>query len=291
MMRIDAHVHLWRFTAQEYPWISDAMQPLRQDRLAADLRAQMLAYDVHACVAVQAREKEGETDFLLALASENPWIAAVIGWVDLTRNDVAQRIERWLSAAKLRGFRYVLQNNPQTPDLVAGTVFRNAVRQLQRRSLVYELLISADQLKVMVPFCSALDDHWLVLDHLGKPDIRGAPLEQWRREVQPLADLPHVACKLSGLVTEAADARGEFDEERIAQYLDVALELFGPDRILFGTDWPVCTLARSYGETTGLIERWSRQLSPAVQASLWSGTAQRIYGLTQVIREPAAAGV
>ncbi|MFL6578325.1 MAG: amidohydrolase family protein [Povalibacter sp.] len=280
-MRIDSHVHLWRFEADDYPWISAEMQSLKQDRLASDLRPLMLEQGIDACIAVQAREKEEETDSLLDLANDSPWIAAVIGWVDLTRDDISPRLEHWADVDRLRGFRYVLQNNPETPALVSSAAFLSGVRLLQNRSLVYEILISADQLKVMHPFCRALDDHWLVLDHLGKPDIRGRLLENWRRDVEPLARMPHVVCKLSGLVTEAADATGKFDESHLHEYLDAALELFGPDRILFGTDWPVCTLVSSYAETTRIIERWSSRLSPAEQASLWGNTAARVYGLKE----------
>ena len=281
-MRIDSHVHLWRFEAEQYPWISTDMRSLKQDRLASDLRPLMVDQGIDACVAIQAREKEEETGFLLDLARKNPWIKAVVGWVDLTRDDISQRLDRWAGADQLRGFRYVLQNNPQTPTLVSSAAFLSGVRLLQNRSLVYEILISADQLKVMHSFCRALDDHWLVLDHLGKPDIRGRLLENWRRDVEPLARMPHVVCKLSGLVNEATDTQGKFDGEHIHEYLDVALELFGPDRIMFGTDWPVCTLVSSYAETTRIIERWSSKLSPAEQASLWSETGARVYGLNDI---------
>jgi L-fucono-1,5-lactonase len=128
-------------------------------------------------------------------------------------------------------------------------------------------------------FCGMRDDHWLVPDHLGKPNIRGRLLEQWRRDVEPLARMPHVVCKLSGLVTEAADATGKFDEAHLLQYLDLALELFGPERIMFGSDWPVCTLVSSYCETARIIERWSQKLSAAEQSMLWSQTAARVYRL------------
>jgi L-fuconolactonase len=278
MRRIDSHVHLWKYEPQEYPWISSEMSSLKQDRLASDLRPLMTERNIDACIAVQAREKEGETDFLLELARQNPWIAAVIGWVDLTCYDIAPRLDRW-SHDRLRGFRYVLQNNPRTPTLLASAAFLSGVRLLQSRSLVYELLISADQLRHVQSFCGMRDDHWLVLDHLGKPDIRGRLLEEWRRDVEPLARMPHVVCKLSGLVTEAADASGNFDEADLLQYLDLALELFGPGRVLFGSDWPVCTLASSYRETTQVIERWSAKLSAAEQAMLWGQTAARVYRL------------
>ena len=278
MRRVDSHVHLWKYEPQEYPWISSDMSSLQQDRLASDLRPLMIARNIDACVAVQAREKEEETDFLLDLTKRHAWIAAVIGWIDLTRYDIAPQLDRW-THDRLRGFRYVLQNNPRTPALLGSAAFLSGVRLLQSRQLVYELLISADQLQDVHSFCRMRDDHWLVLDHLGKPNIRGRLLESWKRDVAPLARLPHVVCKLSGFLTEAADATGKFDEAHLREYLDCALELFGADRILFGTDWPVCTLVGSYREATQIVEGWSSKLSAAEQAMLWGQTAARVYGL------------
>lgn len=276
MTRIDSHVHLWKYDPRDYPWISSDMSSLQQDRLASDLRPLMIERNVDACVAIQARETETETDFLLDLSKRNAWIAAVIGWVDLTRYDIAPRLDRW-SHDRLRGFRYVLQNNPTAHALLGSAAFLSGVRLLQSRSLVYELLISADQLPQVHSFCRMRDEYWLVLDHLGKPNIRGRLLDSWKRDVAALADLPHVVCKLSGFLTEAADAAGKFDEAHLREYLDCALELFGPDRILFGTDWPVCTLVGSYSEATQIVERWSSKLTAAEQAKLWSQTAARVY--------------
>jgi L-fuconolactonase len=281
MRRIDSHVHLWQYEPHEYPWISSEMSSLQQDRLASDLRALMIAGNIDACVAVQAREKEEETDFLLALTDRNAWIAAVIGWVDLTHYDIAPRLDRW-THDRLRGFRYVLQNNPRAQTLLASAAFLSGVRLLQNRSLVYELLIAADQLRLVHSFCRMRDAHWLILDHLGKPNIRGRLLEEWRRDLEPLARMPHIICKLSGLVTEAADATGKFDEEHLLEYLDLALELFGPERIVFGSDWPVCTLVSTYVDTAQVIERWSSKLSAAEQAMLWGQTAARVYRLTDL---------
>lgn len=276
MRRIDSHVHLWKYEPHEYPWISGEMSALKQDRLASDLLPLMAERNIDACVAIQAREKEEETDSLLQLAKRQPWIAAVIGWVDLTRYDIAPQLDRW-NHDRLRGFRYVLQNNPRAQSLLGSTEFLSGVRLLQSRSLVYELLISAEQLKEVHAFCRMRDEHWLVLDHLGKPNIRERKIESWKNDVASLARLPHVVCKLSGFLTEAADAAGKFDEAHLREHLDCALELFGPDRILFGTDWPVCTLVGSYSDATRIVERWSSKLSASEQAKLWGQTAARVY--------------
>jgi L-fuconolactonase len=255
------------------------MKVLERDRLPGDAREMLGQARMDGCVAVQARTTEAETDFLLGLAAANPWIVAVIGWTDLGDERLTERLERWRDAKRLAGFRHVLQNDPAAADLVASAQFRRGVGLLQRRSMIYELLISADQLPFMAGFCRTLDRHWLVLDHLGKPDIRNRRFDPWLRDLKPLAKLPHVVCKLSGIVTEANEASGAFDEEHIHRYLDAALELFGPRRLMFGSDWPVCTLVASYAGTTQIIERWCSRLSDSDREGLWGNTAAGVYAL------------
>jgi L-fuconolactonase len=288
-MRIDSHVHFWRFIPEDYPWMNAEMDVLKCDRLPADARKLLDDNQVDACIAVQARLHERETDFLLELAQTYPWIAGVIGWVDLTDEELPARLERWQSSKRLKGFRHILQDNPAAASLVGSDAFRRGVRLLQDRSLLYELLISADQLPLVTDFARNLDAHWLVLDHLGKPDIRNRQFDAWLRDVSPLARLPHVACKLSGIVTEANDAHGEFDEAHIRPYLDAALGLFGAERLMFGSDWPVCSLVASYAETTGLLERWSATLPARERAWIFGKTAARIYGLEEPAQKPGGS--
>jgi L-fuconolactonase len=281
-MRIDSHVHFWSFAPRDYPWMSADMGMLKRDRLPPDARELLQQQRIDACIAVQARTSETETDFLLELAEAHPWIAAVVGWVDLADERLPQRLERWRDAKRLAGFRHILQNDPAAASIVESADFRRGVRLLHERSILYEILISADQLPLMVDFCRALDSHWLVLDHLGKPDIRKRQFDSWLRDVTLLAQLPHVVCKLSGIVTEANDANGAFDETHIRRYLDAALELFGAQRLMFGTDWPVCTLVASYAVTTKIIERWCSKLSAADRDWLWGDTAAKVYGLDEL---------
>ena len=278
-MRIDSHVHFWRYEPREYSWIGADMEVLKCNRLPRDARELLRQKRIDGCIAVQARTIEAETDFLLELAAAHPWIAAVIGWVDLIDERLPELLERWRDAKRLAGFRHVLQGDPAARDLVASADFRRGVSLLQQRSMVYELLVSADQLPLMTEFCRTLDKHWLVLDHLGKPHIRNRQFDSWLRDVRPLAELPHVVCKLSGIVTEANDASGAFDETHIHRYLDAALELFGARRLMFGTDWPVCTLVASYAVTTQIVERWCSRLPPSDRDCLWGNTAAKVYGL------------
>lgn len=277
-MRIDAHQHFWRYDANAYPWMDTGMGALKRDRLPADLRPLLDAQGFDACIAVQARADEAETDFLLGLADEYAWIAAVIGWVDLGADDLDSRLAQWTGRTRLAGFRHLLQDDPDVAATLADPAFNRGVAALQTRGRVYEVLVrGAAQLARTPAFCAHHDRHWLVLDHLGKPAIGGADDAAWRKALAELAALPHVACKLSGLVTEVVGAR--IDADTVRRYLDTALELFGPQRLLFGSDWPVCLLRADYAEVVALVADWSQALSADERAALWGGNAARCYGL------------
>ena len=276
-MRIDSHQHFWRYRTEDHPWMSAEMAALRRDWLPADLRPLLDAHGFQRCIAVQARSSAAETDFLLELADEHSWIAGVVGWVDLRADGLPQRLELWRGAAPLVGFRHQVQDEPDPAALLANARFRRGVAELHKNLLVYEVLVHARQLAAVPDFCAACDRHWIVLDHLGKPAIRHRDHQTWRRELLPLSGMSHVVCKLSGLVTEAMNEAGGFDREELTRYLDTALELFGAERLMFGSDWPVCLLAASYAEVVEIIERWAERLSVSERESLWGETARRTY--------------
>jgi len=278
-MRIDAHQHFWRYQPTDYPWMSADMQVLKRDWLPEDLRPLLEDQRIDACIAVQARATEAETDFLLMLATQHAWIAGVVGWVDLRAQDLARPLDRWGEAPGLVGFRHQIQDESDVAAFANDPRVRRGLQQLQNRSLAYDVLVHAHQLRDAVELCTACDGHWLVIDHLAKPAIRNNEHDDWRRDLARLAALPHVVCKVSGLVTEALDAAGDFHTDRLRRYLDTALDLFGPQRLMFGSDWPVCLLATSYARVTAIVESWSARLSPAEREALWRGTAQRAYSL------------
>jgi L-fuconolactonase len=277
MTRIDAHQHFWRYRAADYPWMGDGMDVLRRDHLPQQLRPLLEAHDIAGCIAVQARAAEDETDFLLDFAREHDWIMAVIGWVDLRADDLQRRLARWHEQSKLAGFRHLLQDEADVPAVLADAAFNRGVAALQARQQVYEVLVRAPQLTDVPAFSARHDRHWLVLDHLGKPAVGGDGDAQWREHLRRLAALPHVLCKVSGLVTEVGDQMVDAGELR--RYLDTALELFGAQRLMFGSDWPVCLLKAEYAQVFDIVERWSAHLSTDEQAALWGGTAARCYGL------------
>lgn len=285
-MRIDAHQHFWRYDAAALPWIGDAMPALRRDFLPADLRPLLDAHGIDACIAVQARACEAETDFLLGLAAAHPWIAGVVGWVDLGAGDVASRLDRWRGARALAGFRHLLQDDADVSATLADPAFNRGVALLQDRGKVFEVLVhGAGQLSATPAFCARHDRHWLVLDHLGKPAIGGGDDARWGAALRELGAMPHVACKVSGLVTEVVAALA--DERPLHRCLDAALDAFGPDRLLFGSDWPVCLLRETYAGVHGVVARWAEAALPAAaRAALWGGNAARCYGLRPADPEP-----
>ncbi|NUU00492.1 amidohydrolase family protein [Herbaspirillum robiniae] len=284
--RIDAHQHFWRYRSEDYPWIGAGMELLAQDRLPYQFQPLLEAQDLHASIAVQARAGRNETAFLLDLAQQERCIAGVIGWEDMSSPALADHVAQW-EHGKLLGFRHQLQDADDTAGLLTQPAFNAGIAWLQQQRYVYDVLAHERQLPAVRRFCAQHDRHWLVLDHLGKPALKEfrknrAAFARWRGELRELAAMPHVTCKISGLVTEADWLRGlsPMDYEHIVWCLDAALEAFGPQRLMFGSDWPVCLLAASYARVTTVVGQWAQQrLSPSEQDALWGGTAAACYGI------------
>ena len=288
-MKIDTHQHYWRYQPQDFGWISDGMPVLQQDFLPDDCQPAMRAAGITATVAVQARSMEEETAFLLQLASDNPSVLGVVGWTDLRSAQLAQRLEHWTQHPALRGFRHIVQDEPDVPGLLSDAAFQRGVAQLQRKGLSYDVLLFGHQLPDAQAFCARHDHHWLVLDHVGKPGLRdwaqADVASRWRKDLRALARLPHLMCKLSGLVTETAwstaKAVSAGDQAAILRCFDEALEAFGPQRLMYGSDWPVCQLAAPYGAVADAALQWAgSRLSNSEQEAFWSASAVRAYGLT-----------
>jgi L-fuconolactonase len=274
-MRIDAHQHFWRYDAAEYGWIDDTMPALRRDFMPDDLRAEMTAAGVDRSIAVQARQSLEETRALLAHADTQPFVAGVVGWVDLASPSIDAQLEEVGAHPKLVGVRHVVQSEPE--GFLTSEAFRHGISRLERHGLTYDILIYARQLPEAVDFVKAFPDQRFVLDHLGKPDIKGGGLAAWRPPFEELAAFPNVWCKLSGLATEAG--WHTWTAGQLQPYIDVALECFGPDRLMVGSDWPVCTLAGSYSRTMAMLEAALSDCSTKERASVLGGTAQRVWNL------------
>ncbi len=276
---IDTHQHFWRYDPDEYGWIDDSMTALRRDFLPPDAQREMAAAGVQASVAVQARQTPEETRWLLELADRHPFIAGVVGWVDLQASDADQELERVSRHPRLVGIRHIVQGEPD--DFLGRPAFRRGVGYLERYGLTYEILVYARQLPAAVAFARTFPRQRFVLDHLGKPDVRRNEYSEWRRHFAELAALPNVCCKLSGLVTEA-DWRS-WTPSQLRPYLDAALESFGPSRLMIGSDWPVCLVAAPYSDVIGLARGAIGEYSADEQEQILGGTARGFFHLDRVL--------
>jgi len=289
-MKIDTHQHYWHYHAPDFPWISDGMTVLQRDCLPADCAPALRAAGVDAVLAVQARGSLVETDFLLTIAAAYPQVIGVLGWADLTLPNIQQQLETWSQQSALKGLRHILQDEADVAAWLAQPNVNHNLAWLQQHQLVYDVLVFEHQLSAVTAWCAQHDDHWLVLDHVGKPALRDAldgraHAERWRAGLRELAAMPHVMCKLSGLVTETAWQQTQGlsldSRHRIWACFDDALSAFGPLRLLYGSDWPVCQLAASYEVMHDLVQTWADQtLSTVQQQAFWSGNALRCYHLS-----------
>jgi L-fuconolactonase len=274
-LTIDAHVHFWQYDPIDYAWIDGTMTTLRRHMGPGELGPLLEAAGLDGCVAVQARQTAAENDWLLGLADTHRCIAGVVGWVDLLSPGVERRLERCAAHPRMVGVRHVVQEEP--PGFMARADFRRGIAALARTGLAYDILIRAHQLPEAIDLAAAFPDQRFVLDHLGKPDIRGGEFASWSADLRRLAALPHVCAKLSGLVTEADWAR--WTPEQLRPYVETALDAFGPMRLMIGSDWPVCTLAAPYGEALAVVERAIGGLTGDERAQVRGGTARTFWRL------------
>jgi L-fuconolactonase len=276
-MRVDAHQHFWQYTDEEFGWINEPMAAIRRDFLPADLLPSLDEAGIAATVAVQARQSLAETEWLLELADAQSRIAGVVGWVPLVDPNVEQTLERLSANPKLRGVRHVLQG--ETDEYMAREDFHADIALLQQYSLTYDVLILERQLPAAVRFVDKHPNQPFVLDHIAKPLIAAHQLEPWRTQIRELARRSHVSCKLSGMVTEADFNRWTVEDLR--PYAETALEAFGPERLLFGSDWPVCTVASSYVRWANVVRDLVSGLSPDEQEMIFGRNAVRFYKLDE----------
>jgi L-fuconolactonase len=275
-MKIDAHHHLWKYTAAEYGWITPQMGAIRRDFLPQDLEPLMHHFDIDGTVVVQARGTLEETNWLLDLADKHPVLRGVVGWVPLTDGArVKPVLERLASRAKLRSVRHVVQDEPDA-GFILRKDFNEGVAALREFKLRYDILIFERHLPAAIQFVDRHPNQTFILDHIAKPRIKERILSPWDRNIRELAKRQNVYCKLSGMVTEADP---HWSAQDLQPYIDVVLSAFGPRRVMYGSDWPVMLLASDY-------ERWYRtvtvaiaKLSQAEQDRIMGGTAVEAYGL------------
>jgi L-fuconolactonase len=276
MQKIDAHQHFWKFDPVRDSWITEEMSVIRKDFFPADLKAILEANGFDGCVAVQADQSETETDFLIRLANENDFIKGVVGWVDLQASNIKERLEQYHQNKIVKGFRHVLQGEPQR-DLMLTPKFRNGIKALQAFNFTYDILIFPDQVKFATEMVAAFPEQKFIIDHLAKPSIKEKEIEGWKKDIDAIAKQENVWCKLSGMVTEANWKEWEPDD--FVPYLDAVVEGFGIDRILFGSDWPVCLVAATYKEVVDILAGYFSSFSKTEQEKIFGGNATRFYNL------------
>jgi L-fuconolactonase len=276
MIRLDAHQHFWKYNAQRDAWMTGDMAAIQRDFLPADLEGTLAANGIGGCVAVQADQSLDETRFLLDLAARHPFIKGVVGWVDLRSPRLDETVETFAYDQRLRGIRHVAQ--AERDDFLAQEDVIRGIGRLGRLGLTYDILVFERQLPAALTLTSRLPDQAFVLDHLAKPRIKEGRLEPWATRVKELARRPNICCKISGLVTEA-DWTG-WRPEHFRPYLDVVLDAFGADRVMFGSDWPVCLVAATYERVLGVVDEYAAALSADERGGLFGGNAARFYGLT-----------
>jgi L-fuconolactonase len=275
-MVIDAHQHFWRFNPARDAWITEAMSAIRRDFLPGDLVPELDANGIDATIAVQADQSEAETEFLLGLAEGNQRIAGVVGWVDLRSPGIEERLEHYSKFKKLCGVRHVAQAEP-SDRFLASAGFVRGLALLKQFQLTYDILIYPQQLPAAIELAGKFPGQKFVLDHLAKPEIKAKKMEPWATQIRELAGNPNVYCKLSGMVTEAGWETwkpGDFEP-----YLDVVFEAFGPERVMFGSDWPVCLVAGSYAQVTQLAGAYVERHAADRRAAIFGDNAIAFYGL------------
>jgi L-fuconolactonase len=274
-VRIDAHQHYWRFDPVLDSWITPDMAVLRRDFLPDDAAPLLAAAGIDGVVAVQADQSIAETDFLLSLAAQHSFIRGVIGWIDLRAADLSEQLARWRGNPRLKGFRHIAQGEPD--DFLAGNDVVAGIAELGRQGFSYDILIYPRQLAVAEQLVARCPSVRFVLDHCAKPPIAGGDISWWQQGFRRLARHENITCKLSGLVTEASWTGWSVTE--LTACLDTAAEAFGPERLMFGSDWPVCLLAADYAGVVAVVADWAERLTASEQASIFGGTAISAYQL------------
>ena len=273
-MRLDAHQHFWQYSPAEFSWISAQMPGLKKNFLPFDLEPLLAGIGFDGSVAVQARQSLEETQWLLDLAEQYPFIQAVVGWVDLRSDQLKAQLKRFCAHRKFAGVRHVVHDEPDDEFLLRPDV-RQGIAQLSSFGLTYDLLLQPRHLRVATQLAREFPQQPFVLDHLAKPNIAEQQFSPWRQDLEQLAKLPNVYCKLSGMVTEARWQQwqpGDFQ-----QYLEIALGAFGWNRLMIGSDWPVCTLSGEYEPVMHLVVDFAGKLCAEAQQAILGGNCARFY--------------
>lgn len=275
-MRIDAHQHFWTYTHAEYAWIDASKSAIRRNFMPCDLAPVLANHRLDGCITVQARQSLAETSWLLELADQHEMIKGVVGWVPLADAQVGAILDSFGPYPRLKGVRHVVQAEPA--GFLESADFNAGLREVTSRGLAYDLLITAGQLKEAIAFVDRHPQQRFILDHIAKPVVAGPPPESWRRQICELARRPNTACKFSGVVTEVVPGVA-WTDELLRPYFETVVEAFGPQRLMFGSDWPVCLVAANYADWFKFVETCIASLTISERIAIMGGAAARAYGL------------
>ena len=284
-MQIDSHQHFWKYDVQRHSWITDEMKVLKRDYLPADLLPELQANGMSGCITVQVDQSEQETQFLLELARQHDVIKGVVGWVDLQSPEISERLRHFSQFEKLCGFRHIVQSEADDGFMLRSE-FCRGINALQKYGFTYDILIYSRQLPAALELVTRFPNQPFVIDHIAKPSIRTGDLAPWAAQMRSLAEHANVYCKLSGLITKADWRNWRVEDFR--PYLNVIFETFGPERLMFGSDWPVCLLGGNYRQVKQLIETYISKLSIHQKKAIFGLNAVKFYGLESTANGPAA---
>lgn len=275
LMVLDSHVHFWKYDNKRYEWIDDSMKMLQKDHLPFHLESTLRRNGVDGVVAVQAEQSEVETLFLAELAKTHTFIKGIVGWVELRDEKAAERLEYFTQFSSIKGYRHIAQGEPD--NFFYDEHFRRGISLLEQYGLTYDILIYPHQLKAAIDLVGAFPQQPFILDHCGKPIIRDREIGKWEQDIQALASFQNVYCKLSGLFTEAkwkSWSVGDF-----YPYLDVVFKAFGPQRLVFGSDWPVMLVSGMYVQWKSLLEKYMENMLEEEKQAVFGGNCAEFYNL------------
>ncbi len=273
--RIDSHQHFWKYNPARDSWITDDMHVIQRDFYPEDLAPILTQNNFDGCIAVQADQSEAETTFLLDLANQHTFIKGVVGWIDLRSEKVEERLIHFSKHLKLKGVRHIVQAEPN--GFMKQKEFLRGIKTLKKFNLTYDILLKEHQLEEALWFVNQFPDQKFVIDHIAKPTIVKNDRTQWENHMGAMATFPNVNCKLSGMVTEADWKNWKYAD--FVPYLDIVFSCFGADRVMYGSDWPVCLVAGSYTQQLGIIEKYISSFSDSEKQLVMGENTIRFYNL------------
>jgi L-fuconolactonase len=276
MLRIDSHQHFWNFDPEKFDWITEEMSLIKKDFLPGDLKYILQENNFDGCITVQVEQTEEENDFLLKAAQDNEFIKGVVGWIDLQLENIDERLAYYKQFERLKGFRHILQGEKKR-DLMLSPDFKRGISLLNKYNFTYDVLIFPDQLVFAKQLVKEFPKQKFVIDHLAKPYIKDGRIEEWKKDMEAIGSFENVYCKISGMVTEA-DWKN-WKAKDFFPYLDVVVKSFGTNRIMYGSDWPVCLVAASYEQVLNIVREYFSSFSKNEQDLFFGGNAVKFYNI------------